>query len=147
MSRRSKDIAASYAADDFVDQFRDLIISLRLEKAARDDLHFIARDAADLSWSLWAQKSEIRIWNLNDISEREGKPSGTLPLRYFANTQLVEPSKLHSAQLDDDATALNGAQVLFLCNPVLVMFGDSEGNSLTAGKVLKRGVVWMGRMG
>ena len=64
--------------------------------------------------------------------------------QYFdQNSACYEPCRLHVSALKENENVLNNRRIALICNPALILYGDSEGLDAEIERVLKKAVVLM----
>lgn len=136
----SRNEASNKAAADCV---RDVAGMLKSDRrtAAQKELEEIFQASTDLAWSLWVQKSGIRVL---DIRGLEGVEKQTGDLRFRFESDHLEAHAQHNRDLSEDDRALNDRPVLLLVSPAIMFPGTYEGTEYHEPKVCKKAVVWMG---
>ena len=109
------------------------------------DLTNIFTECARLSWTLWTQKHQIEVLDLEGMEELQ--LNGAAHLTFEAESKYYKHHAQHNREIDEDPTALDGREVLLLVNPAIVAAGTTEGGSYGSKRVLMRGTVWMGPAG
>lgn len=142
---RSKQVAANSrraAAHEFakscVQKFEGWLMPNDRVEEAFHDLLGIAISATELSWTLWARTSVMRVLGLRELSD----PGQSGPL-YQAGSERLQASPLHHVDLDDDEHALDGHRVLLMCSPAVEASGNGEGENYHITRVWKKAVVWL----
>lgn len=137
---RSKQVAANSrraAAYDFakscVQKFKGWLVPSERFEEAFQDLQSIAISAAELSWTLWARLSVMRVLGMRGLSD-----AGQSGLLYQAGSEHLQASPLHHADLDEDEHALDGHRVLLMCSPAVEASGNGEGENYHITRVWKK---------
>ena len=97
----------------------------------------IGLKAAEISYRLWTQKRELSCLRMHELEAESA-------LQFDSTSQLLEHHPLHNVQLSQDEMALDGKAVVIVTQPVVVAYGDSDGDNYAKRTVLKKAVVWMG---
>lgn len=137
----SRELAARGLAMDLLNAVADLLIPAVDAEAAEPGLEAILRTSAELSQTFWTRKQWIYYRGLTALV-----PAGLAdqPLKYQASATDMETHPLHSVDLDDDPEALDGREVVLLCNPAVVAFGTADGKDYDKTKLWRKAVVWLG---
>lgn len=93
-------------------------------RGALSALESILGEAAELSWNLWTRKARLKS-ELPGLGEFEYHP-------------------LHLRELDDDPEALDGRDMVVLCDAAITLRGTAEGQDFHQRRVVKKAVIWMG---
>lgn len=101
----------------------------------------IFEDCAEFGWSLWIQKTRIKILDMDSIRWAPGEKED---LRYSHQSNYLDSHAQHNRDLDRSESALDGKPVLLLTSPAVVAVGTIDGTDYDQERVWKKGVVWMG---
>ncbi|KAI9866989.1 MAG: hypothetical protein M1813_000387 [Trichoglossum hirsutum] len=104
----------------------------------RDQLTDIATRAAELSYRLWTQRSQLSSLGIKELPKEGGA------VRFSSNSDYLEHHPLHNLELHDDESCLDEKPVALVTHPAVVAYGNAEGSDYSTGKVWKKAVVWMG---
>ncbi|KAJ5223350.1 hypothetical protein N7468_007892 [Penicillium chermesinum] len=110
-----------------------LICYRSLQPETEASLREIFINAAELSYKLWQRKSYLEFRGMKD-----------LPRTFNNGVDILQPHRMHNVALGDDATALDGATVLMVTHPAVLVHGASDGSDYGRSGILKAAVVWVG---
>lgn len=124
----------------------DLLIPSEQADAARTGLEEISLEAAELAWKFWTRKFDIVVLNMKDMTGTTKAIDGHPPVLRFSSTSssIEASSALHNFELDGDPTALDGADVLLLCSPLVLANDTAEGTGYDQGRPWKKAVAVLG---
>lgn len=97
----------------------------------------IALKMAEVSYRLWTQKRELSYLNVKQLAAESN-------LQFDSHSPLLEHHPLHNVQVSQDEAALDGKMVSIITHPLVVAYGDSEGENYSKRTILKKAVVWIG---
>lgn len=100
--------------------------------SAYENLLTIFQDSADLSYKLWARKSDLQLVTSDKLM------AGDFP----TNMDYIKPHPLHNSLLDADSTALETKPVALVLSPAVIVCGKSNGTDYGSSRVWKKAEVF-----
>jgi hypothetical protein len=105
-----------------------------------DHLMDIVIRAAELSYKLWTQRTQVARLDAKGLANELAVKD---VLRFQARSSLLDHHPLHNLEVSEDGDCLNGAYVAIVSHPAVVAYGDSAGQDFSRRKIWKKAVVWM----
>ncbi|KAM3421122.1 hypothetical protein BST61_g1535 [Cercospora zeina] len=138
IAKESREVAAEKIANEMYERYMATLVPEK-SSDARISLKALTQEAVDLSWELWTRKARIEVLAWVDLQARMGKT-----MQYGASAKAFEAHPLHNRELEDKPQALDGAEVVLLCSPAIVVAGTAEGQDYDKEKLIKKAVVMVG---
>lgn len=128
--------AAEKLASDFMDgTVRYLLAPNSNNEEAKEKLKAIYREAADLSYRLWTQKTTIICYTMED--------QGLRGRTFDADDQYLTPHSLVRCDDVDDQSRLRGRPITLIVHPLLLVYGNDEGKEYDKHRVWAPAEVWL----
>ena len=134
-------LSGEAAAKQFVSNtalnLANILVRSDMLPEAEQALLLVAKEAVQLSQSLWTRKTCVEMSDYRSIA-------GATSMTFKSDADAIDPHRFHTRDLADDPRALDDSEIIVLCCPLVTLAGNAEGKRYDQNRVVNKAVAWMG---